>query len=71
MASSLNDVPEEIFDHRNIVVDDLKDGKNESSEIIEKQELHEAKLTAMSKFKIDDQTNTFGMVRAFHYTVTP
>ena len=25
----------------------------------------------MSKFKMDDQTNTFGMVRAFHYTIEP
>ena len=33
--NGLNDVPEELFDHREIVVGDLKDGKNESSEIIE------------------------------------
>ena len=31
-----NDVPEELFDDLEIVSDDLKDGKNETSEIIEK-----------------------------------
>ena len=34
--NGLNYVPEELFDHLEVVVDDLKDGKNETSEIIEK-----------------------------------
>ena len=34
--NGLNNVPEEFFDHLEVVVDDLKDGKNETSEIIKK-----------------------------------
>ena len=34
--NGLNYVPEELFDHLEVVVDNLKDGKNETSEVIKK-----------------------------------
>ena len=34
--NGLNNVPEELFDQLEVVVNDLEDGKNETSEIIKK-----------------------------------